>query len=556
MSSKKIRYLLEERGRYYYQRKVPKTLVHALKMDRWHLPVGGDFETATDRVKAYKREHDGLIAKAKSDPDFLIALRRDGEARVKIEEEAKAQPYTDFVEAVRRGDIDCYPAGAELAFQDALAQEAGPAWKRVPDMLDDLLEQRKPAVEFEFGTQRKTNAGPVTDKEFDEATAPYKGLAPQKYFDRCRKILVGSNSNFGFKEMPAISDDEFADRLSEIVEQHLGREHIPDDEDDRLEFDILKIKLERLVARYAPSSDKLSKVFERFLAFSDIKTDKKYERVFRRFKEHVGDIPISQVTPTMLREYRDKLLTDENPRTGKAMGVASVKAAFTPLKSLFRYALNEEIIESNPAMSVSFPPDKRPIGEVRHLPFTQVETSRILKAVDHFWLSPFPYLSDDRRLAIRQIVRALAFTAARPVELMSLKRDDVTDTAINIRRTKTKSSWRYIPVHPEIADFPAFVAEGGIECLMTNNMDRVEPVRHNFMRLLREFMDPSVTERRKTLYSFRGTFQDALRRAGAPLEVRQAILGHVQGGAIKHYDSGPEFEVMKEWVIRSDPRKK
>jgi len=34
MSSKKIRYLLEERGRYYYQRKVPKALVHALKMDR------------------------------------------------------------------------------------------------------------------------------------------------------------------------------------------------------------------------------------------------------------------------------------------------------------------------------------------------------------------------------------------------------------------------------------------------------------------------------------------------------------------------------------------
>ena len=58
MTTKKIRYLLEERGRFYYQRKVPKALVHAMKMDRWHLPVGSDHETATDRVKELKKEHD------------------------------------------------------------------------------------------------------------------------------------------------------------------------------------------------------------------------------------------------------------------------------------------------------------------------------------------------------------------------------------------------------------------------------------------------------------------------------------------------------------------
>jgi hypothetical protein len=80
-------------------------------------------------------------------------------------------------------------------------------------------------------------------------------------------------------------------------------------------------------------------------------------------------------------------------------------------------------------------------------------------------------------------------------------------------------------------------------------------VRHNFMRILRELMHEPILEPRKTLYSFRGTFQDAMRRVGAPLEVRQAILGHTQGGAIKHYNSGPEFELMQEWIWKSDPRK-
>jgi integrase len=153
---------------------------------------------------------------------------------------------------------------------------------------------------------------------------------------------------------------------------------------------------------------------------------------------------------------------------------------------VFRYALDEEIIETNPTHSVTFPKDNRPVSEYKHLAFEPTETIKILSSVDQLWFSPFPYLDDQRQVVIRHIVRALAYTAARPVELMSLNRQDVTDTAINIWRTKTKSSWRYIPVHPEIADFPAFVRSDGIECLITNNQDLVEPVRHNFIRVSRD----------------------------------------------------------------------
>lgn len=558
MTTKKIRYLLEERGRYYYQRKVPKALTHALKADRWHLPVGSDFETATDRVKDLKKEHDALISKVKADPSILVTLRREGEARVQAKEEAKAQPLRDFMDGVRRGEIDCYPARAELAFQDAMAAKEGPAWLCTPDFLYELQEARKPSVEFDFNTNRKANAGPVTLEEYQAAIASFAGLAPPKFFDNCRDVIVGSDHGFAFNEVAAISDDEYSDRLSDHLAQHFSGASAPTDEDERLEFDMLKMKLERLVARYAPTPDKLSNVFERFLRFSDIKTEAKYRRVFNRFKLHVGDIPISQVTPRVLREYRDKLLSEKKNIAGvkaKKMSIASVKAAFTPLKSLFRYALDEEIIDSNPTQSVTFPKDNRPIGEIKHLAFEPNEVCKILDTIDALWLSPFPYLDDERRIAIRHIVRALAFTAARPIELMSLKPDDVTDAALNIRRTKTKSSWRYVPVHPEISDFPAFVQGGGIKCLLTNNQDLVEPVRHNFMRVLRELMDPTILDPRKTLYSFRGTFQDAMRRAGAPLEVRQAILGHTQGGAIKHYNSGPEFDLMREWVSKADPRK-
>lgn len=84
MAPKRILHFLEERGRYYCQRQIRKALIHVLKMDRWHRPVGGGFETAADRVKDFQREHDALIARAKSNPDFMIALRRDGKTRLRF----------------------------------------------------------------------------------------------------------------------------------------------------------------------------------------------------------------------------------------------------------------------------------------------------------------------------------------------------------------------------------------------------------------------------------------------------------------------------------------
>ena len=79
MSSKKIKYLLEERGRFYYQRKVPKLLVRHLGITRWHNPVGEDFAQAVELVSQMRREHDALILQVRENPDTLTQLRRKRE---------------------------------------------------------------------------------------------------------------------------------------------------------------------------------------------------------------------------------------------------------------------------------------------------------------------------------------------------------------------------------------------------------------------------------------------------------------------------------------------
>ena len=146
------------------------------------------------------------------------------------------------------------------------------------------------------------------------------------------------------------------------------------------------------------------------------------------------------------------------------------------------------------------------------------------------------------------------FSGMRPIEVLRLTPNDVTDTFIKISGSKTESSTRVIPLHPELNELPAWLRSGGLRTFGTISSDKVTSVRHNFTRLIRELMTPSISDKQKTLYSLRSTFVNAMRRAGADIQMQRAILGHKEAGAIRHYDDGPEFDKKYEIVARTDPR--
>jgi hypothetical protein len=106
MAAKKIRYLLEEKARVYYQRKVPKALLFYVGQSRWHIPVGNTFDGAQTAVAKLRAEHDALIAKAKSEPDERTRLRRVKEGH----EETKA--------AIEYAKEDAYSAGVLAGVTD------------------------------------------------------------------------------------------------------------------------------------------------------------------------------------------------------------------------------------------------------------------------------------------------------------------------------------------------------------------------------------------------------------------------------------------------------
>jgi integrase len=207
-------------------------------------------------------------------------------------------------------------------------------------------------------------------------------------------------------------------------------------------------------------------------------------------------------------------------------------------------------------IGVKLPKDKRPIEERKWKPFEPQEMTRILESADARWSSPTQGLTTERREAILMVVRVLAFTGMRPIEVLRLTIDDVDSKLIRIKGSKTESSTRVVPLHPEIADFPDWLADGGLHTFQTIKSDPVGSVRHNFGRLLREYMSEPIKDPQKALYSLRSTFVNAMRRAGADIQVQRAILGHKEAGAIRHYDDGPEFEVKRKWVEATDPRRR
>jgi integrase len=232
------------------------------------------------------------------------------------------------------------------------------------------------------------------------------------------------------------------------------------------------------------------------------------------------------------------------------------QAIFTPIKTTLRYAIQEELVDLNPMGSVQLHREKQSVQQRKWKPFSPKEAQRIFDALDSIWGKRVRSMTQERRVAVRWVVKVMAFTSMRPKEVLDLVPDRVTDNWIRVEGSKTEGSDRVIPLHPELAEFPEFLRNGGFETFKTQDKDLVQSVRHNFQQLIRKKMDPPITHPKKVLYSWRSSFSNAMRRAEASPDMRRAILGHAEAGALRHYDDSPEFTQKRKWVEASDCRKK
>ncbi|MEO1494359.1 MAG: hypothetical protein AAFV19_19600 [Pseudomonadota bacterium] len=322
-----VKHLLFERGRYFYQRRVPKAFVQIIQRKKWRAPLGPVREEAIRKCIVQTEEHDALMERVK-DPEqaqsFTTDLRHKRERIYKDKIEEQDNQTWVWVEIVDLSEDERNEDLAEIG--------EGP-W------IDAIFAEREAA-----GAWREV-AGWVTEYE--------RLLALSDAFDdeAARRELHASGWSHPMDRV------EFHELLEGALRRHFGPEVIPpSDPDERDDFDALKMRLERKIARVAPEKDTISAVAERYYQFNDLSgtTIRKYKKHIAELVETTGDIPIKQLSGRMLRDHRDRL--------DRRVSRASLHAAFSPIKGISKFALQEELIESNPMASVLLQPDKCPVN--------------------------------------------------------------------------------------------------------------------------------------------------------------------------------------------------
>jgi integrase len=166
--------------------------------------------------------------------------------------------------------------------------------------------------------------------------------------------------------------------------------------------------------------------------------------------------------------------------------------------------------------------------------------------------------------------RLARWTGARLNELHQLRRIDVVERdgihGISITdhgecmpglpmRLKNAGSRRWVPLHPEVAEFWNWARgrpEGALFPADANKFGVVSDALSKWYG--RALRGPwRIEDERITFHSWRHAFSDMCRAAGVPPDVRMALMGHSESGAAGAYGAGQMPAIVLDRAIRSIP---
>jgi integrase/recombinase XerC len=246
---------------------------------------------------------------------------------------------------------------------------------------------------------------------------------------------------------------------------------------------------------------------------------------------------LGAVRVTHLRAF----LAEEQKRRPAVSSQARTTAA---LKLFFRFLVDEERIDRDPALPLRTPKNCEALPDV----LTMRELERLLAQpgrVD-IWERHFPGKPERDRL----LLALMAYAGLRRSELLGLEWDDVdlSRRLLRVRRAKGGRQ-RTIPIHTALA--PLFAAYYATRVPLTERavFVGVQGNRLHYTQLgqvFRHYVDAAgINERKRvTPHTLRHVFASEFLRAGANLRQIQELLGH------KHLDSTQRYTRVNAHELR------
>ncbi len=247
---------------------------------------------------------------------------------------------------------------------------------------------------------------------------------------------------------------------------------------------------------------------------------------FRRFLVWCEDhaiYEVDQITPELLATYRRYLFHYRNPKTNMPLKFCTQSSYLLPLRSWFKWLLEEKIVTTNPAEKLELP------KEERRLPsdvLTADEVERLLNATD---------VTTPVGIRDRAMLETFYSTAMRCGELTELQVYDLEfdRSVIKIQQGKGHKD-RVVPIGERAIRWiqkyqqdvrPFWIAKTNEDTLFVSvNGQRF--LRNNVSFIVRNYLNQAGITKRGACHLLRHSAATLMMENGADLRALQMLLGH------------------------------
>ncbi|MGE4373954.1 MAG: tyrosine-type recombinase/integrase [Xanthobacter sp.] len=269
-----------------------------------------------------------------------------------------------------------------------------------------------------------------------------------------------------------------------------------------------------------------------------LSTHTAYKAAFRALARHVGHEDARRIVTADIEAFRDARLAE-----GKAH--RTVNTQQEAIKSVYGWAVEKKILETNPAKGVTMPKRRQVVTLDRD--FSEAEAKAILKAASAVRIPAKTRLANVRQvknaLAKRWVPWLCAYTGARAGEIVQLRKQDIQKDDnggwfINITPdagTVKSKHFREVPLHAHLIDqgFIKFVQgakDGHLFLSISLDADDEEKAKARTVAIqgLATFAKKAgnLPAGRQPNHAWRHTFKTKGTDAGVSDKILDAICGH------------------------------
>ena len=226
-------------------------------------------------------------------------------------------------------------------------------------------------------------------------------------------------------------------------------------------------------------------------------TDSMYHANIKTWCDSIGAIKLKSVTPEMIQT----VITSQYES-----GVSKSKTdkLILTIRQIYKQAMSDRIVSYNPTTTIQKPRNK----ETRKCALTDEQYHAILeRANEHEY---------------GNIILTILYLGLRPMEVSLLTVEDITDSYVHVRGTKSRKADRYV-IRPKALVFDlenkrpsdkVFVNKGG------------NAITRNDLRRIWDSFKEGLNLDGVTLYTLRHTYGTRAQQAGVPIDVLADLMGH------------------------------